>query len=113
MKVLCALWFALVAGGCANTPEEFNPPVRGIAEDVEITGDGFVHWNDTRIPVETFMLEMRMASRRAGDDPDKKPRIVMYLTRSPGLSATADLDRIISDLQAAGIKNATIEGPRR
>ena len=104
MKQVCrflALLLPLVAG-CSSTPEPETQ--EGVRTEVTILSGGFVLFEAERIPMDSFLLEMRERVRNAGGDKARFPSVVIEVGPDVSeLTGQAMVQRLMDGLRAAGV----------
>jgi len=102
------LWSLLSVAGCATggmgAPD--LPPVTDRVQ-VMVFGDGFVRTDDRRLPLDSFVLELRQRVRAM--DPAQRGglRIEIDVEPTGGNAARDGAERLVDQLQIMGIRNVS------
>lgn len=89
-------------GGCSSTP---GPDTQqGVRTEVAILPGGFVRFEGERVPMEIFLLEVRVRVRNADGDETRIPWVVIEVDPSvKDLTGQAMVQRLMDGLRAAGV----------
>jgi len=100
----------LLAACVSDSPNVPTPADASGTVDVEILGDGFVRTDGRRIPMDAFILEMRMRMRTM--TPEQRDLFLVTVTFAPSLDGAAaesiahrDRDRLLEqcDIMDVGV----------
>ena len=101
---------AALAGACVTEGGISEPSPMPVTEvvDVRTLGDGFVRTGERRIPVETFVLEMRQHTRALGAAASLGVRVDIVVDEGGGEAAGRAADYLLEQLQIMGVRNARV-----
>lgn len=101
LSLLSVLAF-LVGSSCSSTP--VPETAVGIRTEVVILGGGFVRFEGDRVPMESFVYEVRVRVREADGDETRFPWVVIDVDPAVAeLTGQAMVQKLMNDLRAAGV----------
>ncbi len=107
LLVATLIWGTLL-WGCSSAP--VLEQGLGIRTEVTILTGGFVRFEEQRVPMETFQLEMRRRVRQADGEPTLLPMVVLDVEEGVGsLTGQAMVQRLMDGLRASGVRYINLE----
>lgn len=93
----------LLLAACESGPS--LAPVDGSQKsEVRLLGGGFCEFEGDRIPVERYILIMRLRLREGGDEIRRRAFVHLHVDPEAEGSVGADRDRVIDELYAMGVR---------
>ena len=100
----------LALAGCAGSPPVAEVPA-GPRTEVTVLGGGFVMFEEQRVPLETFLYEVRLRVRDADGDPSLTPWVVIGVAPEVNeMTGQAMVQRLMEGLGRAGVGVIRLEG---
>ena len=96
-SLLCAL-----LAGCETGPTVGEPV--GVPTRVDLLDDGFVRFENRRVAVEFFLLEMRERVRAARGDVTKQPYVQLYVPTGWRAEDGRRVSGLRAELYKAGVR---------
>ena len=98
------LLVATLLWGCSSAPAPEQG--EGFRTEVTILTGGFVRFEEQRVPMETFQLEMRRRVRQAEGDPTRLPLVVIDVQEGvESMAGQAMVQRLMDGLWASGVRH--------
>lgn len=92
----------LLLPACESGPS-LTPVAGSEKTEVRLLGGGFCEFEGHRIPIERYILTMRMRLRAGADDARQRSRVRIWVDPTAGGSTRADLDKVLDELTAMGV----------